>query len=85
MGTGVLFEANNDSVGFDTDYTDVSLVYSCTSLGVAHYEQAWILARNSTIDDATKNKLMSELASYGVDVSYFKKTDQSNCPALPPK
>merc|ERR1711910_175951 len=69
----------------DTDYTGTSLVYSCTSLGVAHYEQAWILARNSTIDDVTKDKLMAELAGYGVDVSYFKKTDQTDCPDLPPK
>merc|ERR1712154_138490 len=69
----------------DTDYSGTSLVYSCTSLGVAHYEQAWILARNSTIDDVTKDKLMAELAGYGVDVSYFKKTDQTDCPDLPPK
>merc|ERR1712154_153982 len=69
----------------DTDYTGTSLVYSCTSLGVAHYEQAWILARNSTIDDVTKDKLMAELAGYGVDVSYFKKTDQTDCPDLSPK
>jgi len=65
-----------------TDYKEFTLIYSCEAvLGLAHIEQAWILARTMTVDPALTKKLMDELASYKVDVSKFVATDQSNCPA----
>lgn len=64
-----------------TDYDHYTLVYSCGNLaGLFHIEMAWILARNSTLDAETTNQLREELASYGVDVSKFKVSDQSGCP-----
>jgi len=64
-----------------TNYKDFTLIYSCTSaVGLAHFEQAWILARNMTVSQEMTDKLMQELASYKVDVSKFKKTDQTGCP-----
>lgn len=64
-----------------TDYDNYSLIYSCGNVaGIFHVEMAWILARNMTIDPTLTNQLKQELASYKVDVSKFKATDQSDCP-----
>jgi len=64
-----------------TDYQQFTLVYSCSALtGLAHVEQAWILARDMSISEEMTSKLMQELAAFGVDVSKFQKTDQSDCP-----
>merc|ERR1711935_209479 len=64
------------------DHKQYSLVYSCSSiLGLAHIEMAWILSRTMTIDATITQSLMDELASYKVDVSKFKATDQTGCPA----
>lgn len=63
-----------------TDY-NYTLIYSCSSIvGVAHIEFAWILARNMTLPQETTKSLMSELASYQVDVSKFVATNQTACP-----
>ncbi|GFR69959.1 apolipoprotein D [Elysia marginata] len=64
-----------------TDYDTYTLIYSCSSLaGLAHVEFAWILARNQTLDPHISQSLKNELASYNVDISKFKVSDQSGCP-----
>lgn len=65
-----------------TDYDQYTLIYSCGNLaGFLHIEMAWILSRNTTLDPTITDQLREELASYKVDVSKFKISDQTDCPA----
>lgn len=64
-----------------TDYDTYSLIFSCSAVaGLAHVEFAWILSRNMTLDPQIGQSLKNELASYNVDISNFKVSDQSGCP-----
>ncbi|WAR11660.1 APOD-like protein [Mya arenaria] len=65
----------------DTDYTDYTLIYSCSGvLGITHYEFAWILARQPTISAEVKTKLFNKVTAMGIDTTHFTKQDRSNCP-----
>ncbi|CAG2252903.1 APOD [Mytilus edulis] len=67
-------------VVIDTDYTNYTLIYSCTSiLGISHFEFAWILGRQRTMDQALVDRLFAELKSYNVNVGHFMKEDQTGC------
>ena len=64
----------------DTDYENYTLIYSCSSLiGLAKVEFAWILSRERTLDDATKNKLFDTLKRYKINTDILEKEDQSGC------
>uniref|UniRef100_A0A8C6S9N2 Apolipoprotein D n=1 Tax=Neogobius melanostomus TaxID=47308 RepID=A0A8C6S9N2_9GOBI len=63
-----------------TDYTSVSVVYSCTDfLRVAHMDYAWILARNRTLPEETMRTATEILKRVGVKECELIPTDQTGC------
>jgi apolipoprotein D and lipocalin family protein len=64
----------------DTDYENYSLVYACEKELTFVKELAWILSRKKTLDAKVIASARDTLHSYGVDISKFTVTDQSNCP-----
>ncbi|XP_072234831.1 apolipoprotein D-like [Leuresthes tenuis] len=61
-----------------TDYTNVSVVYSCTDiLRLFHVDYAWILARSPSPSPETVKKAKDLLISEGIKISGMKATDQS--------
>lgn len=76
-----LFENSGDYNVWTTDYETYSLVYSCSQAvpNLVKLEKAWILSRNTTLDQAIIDKLKQILKKQNVDVSQFQKVDQS-CP-----
>jgi lipocalin len=68
----------------DTDYTNYSLVYSCSTrfYGLIKTEVAWILSRSRTLNQTIIDKLTAKVKSISPTlVSNLKLTDQTNCPA----
>ncbi|GFS18802.1 apolipoprotein D [Elysia marginata] len=63
----------------DTDYDNYSVVYSCTELGSARNELAWILTRQKGVRPANLDNIYQRLTGYGVNVTNFKLIDHSNC------
>ena len=64
----------------DTDYTNYTVIYSCGPfLGLAKVEFAWILSRQRTLDDVTKDKLFNMMKSYKINTDILSKEDQTNC------
>merc|ERR1712012_604596 len=61
----------------DTDYDDYTFIWSCSSVGVAHAEFAWIMARAVNPDPAVIAKIMDLGVSMGIAVDKIKVTDQS--------
>ena len=62
----------------DTDYKSYSLVYSCINLlGLEKIEFTWMLGRNKTFTDDTKNKLFKILEDYKVDTGKLIFEDQT--------
>jgi lipocalin len=57
-----------------------TLIYSCTSiLGVSHFEFAWILGRQRTMDQTIIDRLFTETKNYKIDIKHFMKADQTGC------
>ena len=64
----------------DTDYDTYSLIWSCTEyINLIQADFAWIVSRQRTLDETIVRKLQDKLASFGVNVSSFRKTVQENC------
>ena len=63
---------------FSTDYTSYAIVYSCSSLIVAHLSWVWVLAREQNFDF---NTVMPFVAQLGFQTSGLRFTSQTNCPA----
>ncbi|RVE58595.1 hypothetical protein OJAV_G00195720 [Oryzias javanicus] len=62
-----------------TDYTSLSVVYSCTSfLHLFHIDYAWILSRSPSPSAATVLYAKELLVREGIDISRMKATVQ-NC------
>jgi lipocalin len=64
----------------DTDYTNYSLVYSCSKILGLKFEYAWILARDRTLDSNVIQQAKNMLKMYNIDISKFLVSDQNNCP-----
>lgn len=63
-----------------TDYTNVSVVYSCTDfLRLFHMDYAWILARSRTLPDETMRNATRFLENAGVPLCELIPTDQTGC------
>ncbi|KAM3860657.1 apolipoprotein Db [Diretmus argenteus] len=63
-----------------TDYSGVSVVYSCTDiLRLFHVDYAWILGRARILPAQSVLYAKHLLATEGVDVFRMKATDQSGC------
>ena len=60
-----------------TDYTNYSLVFSCFSIGFAHWKWAWLLARKQNFDFA---QFVPRIESWGIPSSGLYYTPQANCP-----
>ncbi|XP_012941899.1 apolipoprotein D-like [Aplysia californica] len=66
----------------DTDYDSYSVVFSCQELfGIINMQTAWILTRGQGTVPANIDDLKSTLTSFGIDVSDFQETRQTNCPS----
>ncbi|OMJ65977.1 hypothetical protein SteCoe_37338 [Stentor coeruleus] len=61
-----------------TDYENYSLVFSCFSIGIAHWKWAWLLARDVNFDIAP---YVSAIENFGIPASGLHYTQQTNCPA----
>ncbi|KAG7526984.1 apolipoprotein D-like [Solea senegalensis] len=63
-----------------TDYTSVSVVYSCTDiLRIFHVEFAWVLSRSRFLPQQTLRHAKNVLIDEGIDLSGMKATDQTGC------
>lgn len=60
-----------------TDYNNTSLIFSCTSLIVAHKKYAWILGRN--INVRLPEFYFKLIEDYGITTDYLQKTIHENC------
>ena len=62
-----------------TDYENFSLVLSCSSIGIAHWEWAWVLARK--IEPVTSiESFVTTINSFGIPTDALYFTSHSNCP-----
>ncbi|XP_028290948.1 apolipoprotein Db [Gouania willdenowi] len=63
-----------------TDYTQISVVYSCTDiLRLFHIDYAWILGRSRFLPHETVSYAKDLLIKEGIDLCKMKATDQSGC------
>lgn len=63
-----------------TDYTSLSVVYSCTDiLRLFHVDYAWILGRSRFLPPDTVRYAKELLISEGIDLFRMKATDQMRC------
>ncbi|XP_028289029.1 apolipoprotein Db [Parambassis ranga] len=63
-----------------TDYTSLSVVYSCTDiLRIFHVEYAWILGRSRFLPPETEQYARDVLSNEGVDMFRMQATDQTGC------
>ncbi|XP_008306298.1 apolipoprotein Db [Cynoglossus semilaevis] len=63
-----------------TDYTSVSVVYSCTDfLRIFHVDYAWILSRSRFLPTDTLRYAKNLLIGEGIDLFKMKRTDQFGC------
>ena len=65
----------------ETDYTHYTMIWSCRNIfGVSHAQSSWILSRDRTLDENTRERLEKLGASYGIRVDQYVSTPQENCP-----
>lgn len=63
-----------------TDYTSVSIVYSCTDiLRIFHVDYAWILGRSRFLPYETVRYAKELMINEGIDLFGMKATDQTGC------
>ena len=60
-----------------TDYENSSLVFSCFSVGVAHWKWAWILTRS--VDLQIPNFFYDAIEDYGIPLDAMETVIQANC------
>lgn len=81
LGFG-LFDTMGDYNVLDTDYTNYSLVYTCSERSFWFFtlktEYAWFLTRSLNVTEETMNSAMGKLAMY-TDVSKLKMADHTDC------
>lgn len=61
-----------------TDYNNYAIVYSCFSIGIAHWSWAWILSRDPQYDF---EPLLPMITNLGIAAENLYYTSHSNCPA----
>ncbi|XP_075936832.1 apolipoprotein Db [Anarhichas minor] len=63
-----------------TDYTSLSIVYSCTNiLNIFHVDFAWILSRSRFPPPETVKYAKELLTKEGIELCRMKPTDQMGC------
>ncbi|VVC36990.1 Lipocalin family conserved site,Lipocalin/cytosolic fatty-acid binding [Cinara cedri] len=63
----------------ETDYDSFAVVWSCSSLGVANTQNAWILTREKLAPGTVMQKAYGVLDKYKLSKTFFVKTDQNSC------
>ncbi|MPC40351.1 Apolipoprotein D [Portunus trituberculatus] len=67
----------------ETDYETYTSVYSCVDfLGLGYMDQAWVLGRH-VLSEEELNLARSAFTRWGIDISSFQYTPQTDCSALP--
>lgn len=61
-----------------TDYTNYSVVFSCSSFFFFHFELGWVLARDIDVDTTAQIALLTESTKLKEEDLMF--TNQSGCP-----
>lgn len=60
-----------------TDYTRTALVFSCASVGLAHWKWAWILARNP--QERVPEVYYQTIEAYGIPLEIMMQTNTRDC------
>jgi len=63
----------------ETDYDSFAVVWSCSSLGVANTQNAWILTREKLAPGTVMQQAYGVLDKYKLSRTFFVKTDQNSC------
>lgn len=82
-GFGMPFQGTLSTI-VDTDYTDYAVVYSCTNSllsGVFHSEYIWLLTRDGTLSNPTRQNVYEKLDKYKINRAGLAGSDRSACPA----
>ncbi|XP_022188134.2 apolipoprotein D [Nilaparvata lugens] len=56
-----------------------AVAWSCTQLPLMHMQKAWILSRNTSLDNATLDKVHDIVEFNGLNRNSFVKVKQTNC------
>jgi lipocalin len=81
-GFGVPFQGTYITI-VDTDYTDYSVIYSCTNSllpGVFHTEYVWILSRDGTLSNPSRQNIYEQLDRLKINRVGLQLSERSSCP-----
>lgn len=81
-GFGLPFQGTLTTI-LDTDYRDFAVVYSCTNSllsGMFHSEYIWILSRDGTLSNPTRQNIYEKLDDLKINRSGLQVSDRSGCP-----
>ena len=81
-GLGLPFQGTLTTV-LDTDYRDYAVVYSCTNSllsGMFHSEYLWILSRDGTLSNPTRQNIYEKLDDLKINRSGLQVSDRNGCP-----
>ncbi|XP_046423466.1 calphotin-like [Neodiprion fabricii] len=63
----------------DTDYRNYAVLWSCSSLGLAHTQSAWLMTRQRIPTTEVLQMAYGALDKNGISKRFFVKTDQAQC------
>lgn len=81
-GFGLPFQGTLTTI-LDTDYRDYAVVYSCTNSllsGMFHSEYLWILSRDGTLSNPTRQNIYEKLDELKINRSGLQVSDRNGCP-----
>lgn len=82
FGFGVPFQGS-ESTFLETDYKEFAVIYSCTSSiiqGFYHTEYIWILSRDGSISNPTRQNIYETLDRLKINRVGLQLVDRSTCP-----
>lgn len=82
-GFGVPFQGTLTTI-VDTDYKEYAVVYSCTNSllsGVFHSEYIWILSRDGSLSNPTRQNIYERLDELKINRSGLQLSDRNLCPS----
>jgi apolipoprotein D and lipocalin family protein len=59
-----------------TDYENYSIVFGCTSIGIAHWKYGWVLSRDSSLDSTSFLPILENL---GITAEKLQFTSHTGC------
>jgi len=81
-GFGVPFQGTFSTI-IDTDYNEYAVVYSCTNsllAGVFHTEYVWLLSRDGTLSNPTRQNIYETLDKLKISRSGLQLSERTACP-----